>query len=230
MAAHQPLFFPYLGYFDRMKRCDIFVIRDDTQFAKRNFHHRNRIRVPNAGGEPKLKWLTVPVDKSPVPLAQVKINNQVRLKNRTWQQDLECQLNGCYASAPYYKEFAPRIIEILKAGHEGLVDLNMALLRQFCHWFEVDTKIVLATELSDFTATGDATEDLVEITRATKCSTYLSGDGAKIYIRPEPFEEAKLNLTFQQYSHPVYDQSGQEFVPYLACLDVLFHTGSYSGD
>lgn len=227
MAAHQPLLFPYLGYFDRMKRCDVFVIRDDTQFAKRNFHHRNRIRVPEKGSEPKLKWLTVPVNKDPVPLSQVKINHHVRTKNRTWQKDMELQISGCYAQAPHFAKFFPRISEILSEPHETLVDLNMAFLHQFCEWFEVSTTILKATEIEGFQQTGDATQDLVLLTELTECREYLSGDGARIYIKEEPFLSAGLTLSFQSYQHPTYRQGDLEFAPYLCCLDALFHVGVY---
>lgn len=227
MAAHQPLLFPYLGYFDRMERCDVFVVRDDTQFAKRNFMHRNRIRVPQKGAEPKLKWLTVPVDKDPIPISDVAINHHVRSKNRSWQKDMELQIRGCYAQAPHFNQYFPRIVELLNQPHQKLVGLTMALIHQFCEWFEVSTEVILATQMPDFAQTGDPTDDLVLLTQLAGCTEYMSGDGAKIYIKEEPFQRAGKTLSFQQYQHPVYEQQALEFVPYVACLDALFHVGGY---
>ena len=56
-AVHQPNFLPYLGFFDKLYRCDVFVLYDTAQFVKREFHNRNRIIGTH--GEPQ--WLTVPV-------------------------------------------------------------------------------------------------------------------------------------------------------------------------
>lgn len=39
IGIHQPNYLPYLGFFDKMKRSDIFVIYDDAQFEKGEFQH-----------------------------------------------------------------------------------------------------------------------------------------------------------------------------------------------
>ena len=35
VAIHQPLYFPWLGYLDRMARSDLFVVLDHVQFERR---------------------------------------------------------------------------------------------------------------------------------------------------------------------------------------------------
>ena len=57
VAIHQPNYLPYLGFFDKMIKSDVFVIYDDAQFNKSDFQHRNRIRIYEGW-----KWLTVPVE------------------------------------------------------------------------------------------------------------------------------------------------------------------------
>ena len=42
IAIHQPEHFPYLGFFQKMKYVDVFVILDDAQFSKGNWHNRNK--------------------------------------------------------------------------------------------------------------------------------------------------------------------------------------------
>jgi len=161
-----------------------------------------------------------------VPLHQVEINHDTRIKNRSWQKDMELQIRGCYAHTPFFHGYFGPVTELIHQAPEKLVDLNMNLIYQFCEWFEVKTKIVRATEVEGFRPTGDPTDDLVLLTQLTECDEYLSGDGGGLYIQSEPFEKAGLKMTFQNYSHPTYDQQESEFVPFLACIDALFHLGS----
>ena len=37
VAIHQPEHFPYLGFFEKMKQADLFVILDDEQYKKNNW-------------------------------------------------------------------------------------------------------------------------------------------------------------------------------------------------
>ena len=57
---HQPVFFPYLGVFDKIKDTDIFVLMDDDQYVKNSWFNRNRVKVCMNS---KIKWLTIPVPK-----------------------------------------------------------------------------------------------------------------------------------------------------------------------
>ena len=61
VAIHQPNFFPWLGYFDKIARANVFVILDSVQFPKKQGNWMNRVRVLVHG---KPHWLTVPVDRT----------------------------------------------------------------------------------------------------------------------------------------------------------------------
>ena len=39
VAIHQPEHFPYMGFFEKMKSSDLFVILDDVQYKKNNSQH-----------------------------------------------------------------------------------------------------------------------------------------------------------------------------------------------
>src|SRR5436190_9888435 len=56
VAIHQPNYFPWLGYLDRMARADLFIVLDHVQFERRNY--QNRAPILLEGVE---RWLTVPV-------------------------------------------------------------------------------------------------------------------------------------------------------------------------
>ena len=47
LAAMQPYFFPYIGYFQLMKHVDKFIIFDNAQYMRHSWVNRNRILSPN---------------------------------------------------------------------------------------------------------------------------------------------------------------------------------------
>src|SRR5207237_5691820 len=58
VSAHQPNFMPWLGFFDKMRKADLFVLVDHVQFERQNYQNRTRIKT---GEGPR--WLTVPVNQ-----------------------------------------------------------------------------------------------------------------------------------------------------------------------
>ena len=85
VSIHQPNYLPWLGFFDKIKRSDLFVIFDDVQFprGKKHFGHRNQIKTPNGA-----KWLSVPIkNKSDM----VMFNETLINYETTWQRD-HCNL------------------------------------------------------------------------------------------------------------------------------------------
>ena len=93
IAIMQPYIFPYIGYFQLFKVCDIFVSYDDVQFMKGGWINRNRILYH---GEPK--YITFPVSTAPLNTAidhyffheniEKTENSENRLKASSWKQDV----------------------------------------------------------------------------------------------------------------------------------------------
>src|SRR5512137_468969 len=45
VAIHQPQYLPWLGYFDKMLKADVFCYLDTVQYKKNEWQNRNRIRT-----------------------------------------------------------------------------------------------------------------------------------------------------------------------------------------
>jgi hypothetical protein len=45
VAAHQPNFIPWLGYFDKMQKADLFVSVDHVQMERQSYQNRTSIKT-----------------------------------------------------------------------------------------------------------------------------------------------------------------------------------------
>jgi hypothetical protein len=59
LAAHQPNFIPWLNYFDKMNKADIFILLINVQFEKNGWQNRCEVNG---------KYWTMPVNKGNTPV------------------------------------------------------------------------------------------------------------------------------------------------------------------
>jgi hypothetical protein len=90
---------------------------------------------------------------------------------------------------------------------------------------EIKTPIVSA---SDLNASGSQTELLVNLCRVVNATTYLSGPGGRRYMDLTLFDQANIEVRFQEFSSPQYPQVFPRvpFVPDLAVVDAIFSCGT----
>ncbi len=226
VSCHQPNFIPYLGFFDKMARSELFVVRDEVLFVKKEYHNRNRIRInshdPNV---PMSKWVGVPVENDGDFIKHVTIKRETKIKGRYWNEVLLKEIKTSYSKAPFFEEHFAKFEEIFDNSHDKLLDLNMKIIKLLAKSFEIKTKIILASELNlkgEKYEKSDASEDLANICSAVGANVYLSGSGGKEYLYKKPFEEKGIRVEFQDYNHPVYPVPYNQFLPYMSSMEALF--------
>ncbi len=230
VSAHQPNLLPYLGFFDKMQKSDILVIRDEVLYVKKEYHNRNRIRInSNNQNIPQSKWLSVPVEESHDYIRHIKINRDSKHKNKMlWNEYILHDIKANYHKTPFFEVFFPEIEKVFDNSDEDLISLNMKIIRFLAKVFNINTKIILASELNLkplHYEKSDASQDLVNICKALGADIYLSGSGGKEYLNKEIFAKEGIELQFQEYNHPVYTQAFPGFLPYISAIDALFCYG-----
>ena len=213
VSIHQPNYLPYLGFFDKIRLSDVFVILDDAQFVGRDYHHRNKIRTSQGW-----QWLTVPVDKKRVPIKDIKINNK-----SDWANIHFTAIRANYLKTPFFRKYETDINRIYEKNYEMLVDLNVELILFLLDAFKINTKILYSSE---FGFNSKSTQKLIDIVEALGTDTYLSGSGGRKYMNCSLFEKNNIKLEFQDFKHPVYPQRHPDFVPNMAAIDALFNLGA----
>src|ERR1041384_5430602 len=104
VAIHQPEHMPWLGFFEKLLRADLFVLLDVVQFSKGDFKNRNRVKGRNGA-----QWLTVPV----VHKFTQQINEGV-IAIDNWQAKHWKMLVSCYARAALFEMFADEFEEFYR--------------------------------------------------------------------------------------------------------------------
>ncbi len=217
IAVHQPQYLPWLGYFDKLDRTDIFVFLDDVQFKKNEWQNRNRIKTARGW-----QWLTVPVKyRYPMLIGEVEINNSSR-----WQHKHAQAIKANYARAPHYHYLDDLFEELFKRSWELISQLNQFVVRRLAEILGINTPIFVASELGDFPQDPDGR--LIAITRHFGADTYLAGSGGREYMKTSKFAESGVELVFQDYVHPVYSQVFGEFEPYMSIIDLILNNGPNS--
>ncbi|WP_135606647.1 WbqC family protein [Methanococcoides sp. NM1] len=216
VSAHQPNFLPYLGFFDKMIKSDVFIIFDDAQFTDTEYFHRNRIRIPTGW-----KWLTVPTFKERCPINSVRINNEASTKARyCWNEMHFREIHNNYKKTPYYDVYADELKAIYQKKYDRLVDLNMRIIEFLIDAFEIEVEVRFTSELQ---LQSSSTEKILDAVHAVGGDTYLSGIGGHNYLDESLFKD--IELRFQYYKHPVYEQRFSDFIPNMSAIDALFNMG-----
>ena len=219
VAIHQPNFFPWLGYFNKIARSDLFIVLDNVQFPKTGGTWMNRVRLLVDG---KPKWVTMPLCRT---YQGVRIIRDVEIDNQLpWRARLLNTLRQYYSRAPYYQTVFSFLETVINNATERLTDFNLKALRALSRPLGMDPgKWILGTSLS---VEGSATELLITMVKAVGGNAYLCGGGADGYQEDRKFSSSGIGLVYQGFEHPVYSQQGKrDFVPGLSIIDALMHCG-----
>ena len=219
-AIHQPSFFPWLGFFNKIVRSDIFVILDNVQFPKTGGYWANRVKIILGG---KGEWVTMPINRS---YSGMKNINEIEIDNsRSWNQKMLKSISVNYGKARFFDEMYPIAETLLHSPGENLAEFNLNVINEFCRLLKIDTSHFKRG--SAMNVSGNSTDLLVSIVNETGCNAYMCGGGASKYQEDEKFKQNNIELIYQDFKHPVYEQfNTAEFVPGLSVLDALMNCGS----
>jgi hypothetical protein len=212
LSAHQPAYLPYLGYFDKMVRADIFVILDDVQFERNSFINRNLIRV----GDEAI-WLTVPL-KMRGHLGKV-IRQMEVIDDNEWVRYHLTKIEEGYEKAPFFWEM-PEVVfnHVRHIGYGGIGEINFWA----AHILEQEEKCYLQSEIG---VHGEKQELVLNLCRHFGADKFLFGALGRDYVDVEYFRANGVEPLFQDFTCPVYPQMGTGFIPNLSVIDALFNVG-----
>jgi hypothetical protein len=215
-SGHQPNYLPYLGYFDKMAQCEVFVIQDNVQYERHDFQNRNQIKTVKGA-----TWITVPVEHvgDTLPFKEIRIAKRLESE---WGLHHWRILKTNYEHAPYWKQYRDFFEETYNKKWEYLIDLNLYLIKGIMKFLRIKTSLVMASSLA---VSGKSSNMILAQCKSVGANVYLSGIGGRDYLDIPLLEKAGLKVVFQDFHYPIYTQMFGDFVPNLSVVDYLFCHG-----
>jgi len=218
----QPSYMPWLGYFDRIEKSDVFIVFDNAQFTHKTsilFQNRNKIRIAKVDGKDGWQWITVPVkSNNGEPIREVKIDNSQKWAEKHWKA-----IMFNYANAKYFDNYSNFLERMYNVQWELLYDLNMETMKFLLDELGIKTDLVISSQIEKVKA--KASDHLIGLCKEVGADEYLSGPYGKEYLEMDKFEKAGIKVEIHEFAHPEYEQAFPGFEANLSALDILLNHG-----
>lgn len=218
-SIHQPNYIPWIGYFYKIYKSDVFIYLDNVQYPRgQSFGARNRVNTSNGP-----LFLTIPVTIEKGNEGKVTYMD-VQYSDPKWRVKHLRTIEANYKKAPFFKEVYPLLQSVIEQDL-SFVENNIQIIEAVCAYLGINTERKRLSALLD--EYGQKTNLIADIARVIGADAYLSGDGGGTEYTDEAFlEEQGIRLDFTGFIHPVYEQLWtREFHPYMSVIDLLFNKG-----
>ena len=223
LVAHQPEYFPWLGFIAKAQLADVYYIVDTVQYVKEHWHSRNKIRKKDGW-----LWINTPVLQSKSKILmwpEAKIDN-----TKPWKRKQLSSIQMCYSRSKYYKEIYAELEEIYSKDYEYLIDFNEQIIKYAFKKFNINIPVYKTSELikEGHDISGIKTDLILNMCKAANAKTFIFGQDGKTYIEENKFKQAGVEYKFQNFKHPEYKQRYPEFESHMSFIDLLFNHGKNS--
>ncbi len=219
VAILQSSYIPWKGYFDIINQVDEFIIYDDTQYTRRDWRTRNKIKTKNG-----LQWLTIPVQNKGKYTQNIC---ETKVVDSSWAQNHWQSIYHAYRKLPGFQVYGDILEKLYQESEnfEFLSEINELFIKAICGLLNIHSKITHSSSYGF--ANLNKTERLVALCQKSGASFYLSGPSAQNYIDPTLFQAAEIQLEYINYdNYPEYQQCHPPFEHHVSIIDLLLNTGS----
>ncbi len=220
VVCQQPNYFAWLGYLEQCARSDVLILLDSVQWIKQGRQHRTRILAHTQEHQEKLyHWLTLPVlgrAHRTKTFCELEID-----RNQAWAKWHWNSLKTVYGKRPFFKSQLKPIVQPWfekNAFEKNLFDVTASSLKLCLETLGLKPEIIRSSNLDKDST---KTDRLVSLCKAVNGDVYYSGLASTKYIEASKFRASEIELIWQHWKHPDYDQGRFRFQSHLSFLDVL---------
>ena len=116
----------------------------------------------------------------------------------------------------------PKIIELYEYDCRGLCEFNVRSIQLLLSLLDISIPFRFSSEMEP---RGKSNEMLVDLLLKSGATSYLSGTGARSYFEPKPYDDAGVDVKWQDFHHPEYSQLHGDFIAHLSSIDLLLNCG-----
>lgn len=185
VSIHQPNFLPWIGFFKKIEKSDIFVILDTVKCSKNSYFNRNRFSTDKKFNN--FFWLSLPIGKE---------NYKLEIKDVICKDVNSLRKHVKYFKNRHSKTSDRKLLDSILSVYDNIIEsndqsfnvaeFNFLMITTILNHLKIDTKIIKSSDLE--IEKSFKKQDLVlEILRKTKCKTYISGTGAMEYQKDKDF-------------------------------------------
>lgn len=226
LAIHQPIFFPWLGFFHKLELADQFVFFDHVQAVRgKNWYSRNKILLNG-----QVTWLTIPIKrkgKGFQKIHEIEINYSEQFTRKHLGT-----MNQAYRKCSNFNEIFSFVEGVYLNKFQFVSDFNMHFITKLCNQIGIQKKFLSSREIVErneelFGKSGN--ELVLRLCSTLEADMYISGNGCMDFIEPDSFRSQGIEFVFQDFECREYPQNSvYEFVSHLSIIDALFSVG-FSG-
>lgn len=215
-AIHQPNFFPWLGYFDKIRQSDVFVFLDDVAYPRSGSgmgSWTNRVKLNIQG---TAAWIGCPLRRMS---GNFTIREALIDDRQPWRQKMVKTIEMNYKRAPRFAEVFPMLRDLIEHPEERLCEFNIMIIQRLAQELGVSARFIRQSELG---VSGAATALLVNIVQAVDAGVYLCGGGAQGYQEDTLFAANGLEVRYQDFAPQPYGVPSR-WLPGLSAIDFLMY-------
>lgn len=213
----QPAYLPWLGYFDRINCCDLFIYLDDVkidQSSKTNFINRNKI---NSSSGPI--WLTLPLK---IKGNSDKKLNELELVKDNWKKKHNRSITFNYKKTPFFEDFNTELLSTFDFDWDFMVDIIYHINGKLLEKLNINTPILKSSEIN---VKGNKNDYILNLCKSQGATEYVSGIFGRDYLNNLAFQKQGIEILIHEYKTISYPQNFKLFTPYLSVIDLIFNHG-----
>ena len=211
LAANEPYFLPYLGYWQMIAASDLFLVGDDFTYQPRKWANRNLIVVNR-----RPFWFRVDVKGA----SSFRYINEIELCPVNSRYLLRV-LEMAYRRAPFFADgyaLAQRILAFDEGGM--LYSFLENSIREVCRYLSIGTPF---GRTSDYPGNSSLHREkrIFDLCERSGADVYLNLPGGQALYRYDDFRRHGIDLRFIDPHLEPYPQFTDEFIPRMSILDAI---------
>lgn len=215
VAAMQPYFFPYIGYFQLIHAADAFIFLDDVQYIQRGWVNRNRVNH-----DTRWIWLTHAVEKASRS-SPINARHYIEHGDNS-APDLLRKIEQLYKKSQYFDEAINILRPLIGSGERNVATYNCQHVTALCKELGINTKLFTSSELSNKRAL-KGQERIIDLCSTIGADTYINPIGGMEIYQSDRFEKFNIQLKFLRT-----EQATRNLLPepsHLSIIDTIMTDG-----